>query len=100
MLIVYRGFAIGWDYAIAWLIILPFELIAAGLTIRFWREDINIGVWITVFLVLLTAIQFFGVRGYGEGEFLCRLIKLFNHHLQALYSTSRLKHSIRHLDGL
>ena len=63
-----RGFAIGWDYAISWLIILPFELIAAGLTINFWRSDINIGVWITVFLVILSTIQIFGVRGYGEGE--------------------------------
>ena len=62
-----RGFAIGWDYAISWLVVLPFELIAAGLTIDFWRPDINIGVWITVFLVVLIAIQFFGVRGYGEG---------------------------------
>ena len=38
------GFAVGWDYAIGWLTVLPFELTAAGITIRFWREDINIGV--------------------------------------------------------
>lgn len=64
---IHRGFAIGWDYAISWLTILPFELIAASLTIQYWRTDINVGVWITVFLVVLIAIQFFGVRGYGEG---------------------------------
>jgi yeast amino acid transporter len=57
----------GWDYAIQWLTILPFEITAAGITIQFWRDDINIGVWITVFLVALTIIQVFGVRGYGEG---------------------------------
>jgi amino acid transporter len=61
------GFAVGWDYAIGWLTILPFEITAAGLTIRFWRTDINIGVWITVFMTLLFIIQVFGVRGYGEG---------------------------------
>jgi amino acid transporter len=61
------GFAVGWDYAIGWLTVLPFELTAAGITIRFWREDINIGVWIAVFLFLLCVIQIFGVRGYGEG---------------------------------
>ena len=66
-LIVNRGFAIGWDYAISWLTVLPFELVTAGLTIQFWRDDIHPGVWVTVFLVLLIAIQFFGVRGYGEG---------------------------------
>lgn len=57
----------GWDYAIGWLIVLPFELIAAGVTISFWRDDINNGVWITVFLLLLVIVQIFGVRGYGEG---------------------------------
>lgn len=58
----------GWDYAFGWLVILPFELIAAGITIEYWRTDINIGVWITVFLTVLVFIQFFGVRGYGEGQ--------------------------------
>lgn len=62
-----RGFAIGWDYAISWLTVLPFELIAASLTIEYWRTDINVGVWITVFLVALVIVQVFGVRGYGEG---------------------------------
>jgi len=38
-----------------------------GLRYRFWRDDINIGVWITVFLFVLCVIQIFGVRGYGEG---------------------------------
>ena len=63
-----RGFAVGWDYAIGWLIILPFELTAASLTIQYWSETLNSGIWVAVFLVVLTAIQFFGVRGYGEGE--------------------------------
>ncbi|KAJ6034092.1 hypothetical protein N7460_009909 [Penicillium canescens] len=71
-----RGFAIGWDYAITWLTVLPFEITAAGLTIKFWRDDINIGVWITVFLVVLCSIQIFGVRGYGEVEFILSAIKI------------------------
>ena len=67
------GFAMGWDYALGWLIILPFEITAAGITIQFWRDDINIGVWIAVFLVVLSAIQLFGVRGYGEGAWRSQL---------------------------
>lgn len=62
-----RGFAMGWDYALGWLTVLPFEITAAGLTISFWKE-INIGVWIAVFLFLLCVVQIFGVKGYGEGE--------------------------------
>lgn len=67
-----RGFAMGWDYAIGWLVILPFEITAATITLDYWphAQTINNGVWVAVFLVALICIQFFGVRGYGEGELL------------------------------
>ncbi|KAH9884571.1 amino acid permease [Xylariomycetidae sp. FL2044] len=70
------GFAMGWDYAIAWLTVLPFELIAAGVTIQFWRSDLSIAIWVTVFLVVLSLIQIFGIRGYGEVEFVLSMIKI------------------------
>ncbi|KAI1393764.1 amino acid permease/ SLC12A domain-containing protein [Hypoxylon trugodes] len=70
------GFAMGWDYAIAWLTVLPFELIAAGITIEFWRPDLNVAIWVTVFLIVLILIQIFGVRGYGEVEFVLSMIKI------------------------
>ncbi|CAG8958838.1 hypothetical protein HYFRA_00011789 [Hymenoscyphus fraxineus] len=70
------GFAVGWDYAIGWLTVLPFELVAAGITIRFWREDLSIGIWVALFLVILAVIQFWGVRGYGEVEFVLSVIKI------------------------
>lgn len=72
------GFACGWDYAIQWLTILPFEITAAGITLSFWKTaaDVNIGVWVTVFLVALCVIQVFGVRGYGEVEFVLSIIKI------------------------
>ncbi|KAF2469055.1 AAT family amino acid transporter [Lindgomyces ingoldianus] len=69
------GFAMGWDYAIQWLTILPFEITAAGLTIDYWHKY-NIGIWIAVFLTILAVIQIFGVRGYGEVEFLLSMIKI------------------------
>lgn len=34
------------------------------------------GIWVTVFLVVLSAIQIFGVRGYGEVEFVLSMIKI------------------------
>jgi yeast amino acid transporter len=70
------GFAVGWDYAIGWLTVLPFELTAASITIEFWRTDIHVSVWITVFLVFLILVQIFGVRGYGEVEFFLSMIKI------------------------
>ncbi|KAL8639625.1 MAG: hypothetical protein Q9228_003359 [Teloschistes exilis] len=70
------GFAMGWEYAINWLVILPFEITAAGITISYWRDDINIGVWIAVFLFALVVVQVFAVRGYGEVEFVLGIIKV------------------------
>ncbi|KAF7527699.1 hypothetical protein G7054_g10388 [Neopestalotiopsis clavispora] len=70
------GFAVGLDYALSWLCVLPFELTAASLTISFWRPDLNVAIWISVFLVLLIVIQVFGVRGYGEVEFILSIIKI------------------------
>lgn len=73
----------GWNYAMAWLVILPFELIAAGVTISFWTGNdvddsvsINNGVWITIFLAIIVIINVFGVRGYGEVEFVLGTIKV------------------------
>ncbi|KAJ4299966.1 hypothetical protein N0V90_005214 [Kalmusia sp. IMI 367209] len=70
-----RGFAMGWEYAIQWLTILPFEITAAGITIEFWGHY-NIGIWIAVFLTILAVVQIFGVRGYGEVEFALSAIKI------------------------
>ena len=62
------GFACGWEYAISWLTVLPFEISAACNIIHYWpgSEGINNSAWIVPLLVALVAIQFFGVRGYGE----------------------------------
>lgn len=74
------GFAMGWNYALNWLVVLPFELTAAGITIAFWTDNmehpINVGVWITIFLVMVVVINVFGVRGYGEVEFILSLVKV------------------------
>ena len=62
------GFACGWEYAISWLTILPFEVSAACNIIHYWSgsDGINNSAWIVPLLVALVAIQFFGVKGYGE----------------------------------
>lgn len=39
--------------AAGWLVVLPFELTAASITIEFWRDDIPVAVWVAVFLVFL-----------------------------------------------
>jgi yeast amino acid transporter len=66
----------GWNYAMQWLVVLPLELTAAGITVSYWNSTINVGVFITIFLVALTAINLAGVRGYGEAEFVFSIIKV------------------------
>jgi amino acid transporter len=62
------GFACGWQYAISWLTVLPFEISAACNIIHYWSgsQGINNAAWITPLLAALVFIQIFGVKGYGE----------------------------------
>ena len=70
------GFAMGWNYAMGWLIILPLELTASGITVRYWDSGINVAVFITIFLLVIVFINLWGVRGYGEAEVVFSMIKL------------------------
>ncbi|CAF2608990.1 unnamed protein product, partial [Rotaria sp. Silwood2] len=70
------GFSMAWNYAMSWLVIMPLEITAAGIVINYWTTSVNIGVWVTVFLVALLVINLFGVRGYAEVEFYMSIIKV------------------------
>jgi len=70
------GFAMGWNYALQWLVVLPLELVAASITIKFWNSSINTVAWVAIFYVCIVAINFFGVKGYGEAEFIFSTIKV------------------------
>lgn len=70
------GFAAGWNYMILWIMVLPLELTAAGLTMSYWDFDISVGVWITVFYFLIIFFSTFGVWMYGEEEFWASIFKI------------------------
>ncbi|GAB7357778.1 hypothetical protein MBLNU459_g0427t1 [Dothideomycetes sp. NU459] len=71
------GFAMGWNYAMQWLVVLPLEIVAATLTITFWTNDsINNDAWVALFLFVIIGINLFGVKGYGEAEFVFAIIKV------------------------
>ena len=60
-----------------WLVVLPLEIVSATLTIEYWSNgDINNDAWVAIFLVLIVVINLFGVRGYGEAEFVFSIIKV------------------------
>ncbi|KAK4941256.1 histidine permease [Elasticomyces elasticus] len=72
------GFAMGWTYQLQWVVTLPLEIVAASLTLQFWAgsRSVNSAAWVTIFLVSIIIINFFGVRGYGEAEFVFSIIKV------------------------
>jgi amino acid transporter len=60
-----------------WLVVLPLEIVAATITIEFWTDgSINNDAWVAIFLVLIVVINMFGVKGYGEAEFVFSIIKV------------------------
>eukprot|EP00596_Hydrurales_sp_CCMP1899_P010120 CAMPEP_0119048104 /NCGR_PEP_ID=MMETSP1177-20130426/56924_1 /TAXON_ID=2985 /ORGANISM="Ochromonas sp, Strain CCMP1899" /LENGTH=568 /DNA_ID=CAMNT_0007023533 /DNA_START=152 /DNA_END=1855 /DNA_ORIENTATION=- len=70
------GFAMGWNYAMQWLVVLPLEIVAAAITLQYWNLTITPLVFITIFWVVTVVINFFGVRGYAEAEFVYGAIKV------------------------
>lgn len=73
------GFATGWNYWFKYIITTPNNLTAASLVIQYWcpREKVNPGVFITVFLVVIVFINYYGgVKFFGEFEFWLSSIKV------------------------
>ena len=70
------GFAMGWNYCLQWSLTLPLEMTVAAEVIKFWRPDIHVSIWISMFLLVIVLINVFGVRGYGEEEFWASALKL------------------------
>lgn len=58
----------GWIYWFSWAMTYALELTATGLIIQYWNKDLSIGIFIGVFWVIITAINFLPVSFYG-GEF-------------------------------
>ena len=59
-------------------IVLPLELVVAGLTVQWWEgaRDVHVAVWIVVFFLAVCIISLFGVLGYAEEEFWVSILKL------------------------
>lgn len=70
------GFAMGWNYALQWVVTLPTELSSAVLVINFWNSSITPAAWITLLLGWTFLVNMLGVRGYGESEYIYSMIKV------------------------
>ncbi|KAI0714195.1 general amino acid permease 1 [Cerioporus squamosus] len=71
------GFAVGWNYFYTNAISVPVEITAAGLLLTFWDSNPNHqAAYTAAIIVCACAINIFGVRWFGESEFMFSIIKL------------------------
>lgn len=70
------GFTVATNYTLAWLVLLPSELIGFSLTISYWNSTVNPAVWVVIMLVFVLGINLFGVRIFAETEFVLSLVKV------------------------
>ncbi|KAM0185393.1 hypothetical protein ACHAPQ_010021 [Fusarium lateritium] len=70
------GYATGWNYFFKYAIVLPNNLTAAGIIIQYWRPDLNVAIFVTVFSVAIILINLLHVSFFGEAEFWMSCVKL------------------------
>ncbi|KAG5637064.1 hypothetical protein H0H81_005945 [Sphagnurus paluster] len=70
------AFAMGWNYVFQWAVVLPLEITVAGTTVQYWKADVPIAAWITVFWAVIVIISIFGTLGFAEEEFWSSCLKL------------------------
>ncbi|RDB18585.1 putative proline-specific permease put4 [Hypsizygus marmoreus] len=71
------GFAVGWNYFYTNAISTPVEVTAAVILITFWDENTShAAIYTAVICVLMVSINIFGVKWFGESEFVFSLIKI------------------------
>ncbi|OAV92350.1 hypothetical protein PTTG_08879 [Puccinia triticina 1-1 BBBD Race 1] len=71
------GFSVGWNYWYSFAICVAGEVTAAAIVVDYWKAPVNQGVWITIFFLTACAINFFGVKCYGEFESVFAAVKVF-----------------------
>ncbi|SGZ54678.1 CIC11C00000004868 [Sungouiella intermedia] len=67
------GFALGWIQVYAGL--MPGELAATAVVMHYW-SDLNPAVWLSVFLIIIVALNSYSIRFYGEVEFAFGCLKI------------------------
>ncbi|KAK7756869.1 lysine permease [Diatrype stigma] len=70
------GFAMGWTYWFSWSITFALELVAASVIIQYWDAGINMAIFVAVFWVVFTALNFLPIRWFGEFEMWFASIKV------------------------
>jgi len=60
-----------------WLVVLPLEVVAATIILQYWTHgNIPNDAFVAIFYSVAIIINLFGVKGYGEAEFVFSIIKV------------------------
>jgi amino acid transporter len=63
------GFMVGWNFFFYEALLIPFEITALNLVLKFWRDDIPVAAVCAAVIVLYAACNVLAVKAYGEAEF-------------------------------
>lgn len=70
------GFAMGWTYFFAGVMLVCTEYSAVATVLQYWNADINPAVWIALAIVVCLALNLAAVKWYGESEFIMASTKV------------------------
>lgn len=72
------GFTMGWSYLLKYVISTANQYVSGALAMQFWisPERVSPAVWITIYIVLVVAINAVGVKYFGEVEFWLCMVKI------------------------
>ncbi|EHY53315.1 putative proline-specific permease put4 [Exophiala dermatitidis] len=70
------GFALGWLYTVTNALSAAGEVAAVAAIFNFWTVSVNNALYVAIVSTSLVALNIFGVRIYGEGEFYFSLFKI------------------------
>lgn len=70
------GFAMGWNYVMEFVIVVPFEIIVMVMCARFWNPDISALYIVPLFIGCLIIIYSLGVRWFAEAENIFGVLKI------------------------
>ncbi|KAG9195319.1 General amino acid permease [Alternaria panax] len=63
------GFMAGWNFFFYEALLIPFEITALNIVLRYWRDDIPVAAVCAAVIVLYAACNVLAVKAYGEAEF-------------------------------
>ncbi|KKA26335.1 hypothetical protein TD95_003509 [Thielaviopsis punctulata] len=70
------GFAIGWTYFYASVMLVCVEYSAVATVMGYWDASVNSGVWIALAMVVCILLNVVAVKWYGEAEFIMASTKI------------------------